>query len=367
MERGTALKVLFLTNVPSPYRVDFFNALGKLCDLTVLFENHNAKSRDTAWVADSMDCFKAVYLKGIRIGEAESFSLDVLQYLSNKRYDVIVVGMYSSPTGMLAIEYMRLKKIPFVLSSDGGMKKEDSGIKHWIKAHFIGAAKGWLSTGETTSEYLKYYGATDDRIFKYPFTSVKSKDILMHPLTQTQKLEYRKKLNMKEKRVILSVGQFIYRKGYDVLLKACNGLDSDIGIYIVGGKATEEYLKMKKNLNLINIHFVDFMPKKDLANYYKAADIFVLPTREDIWGLVVNEAMSYGLPVVTTNKCVAGSEMIVNGENGYIVPVENSDALKAAMISSFDISAENVLRTAKNYSIEEMVQCHITAFEEWIN
>ena len=124
---------------------------------------------------------------------------------------------------------------------------------------------------------------------------------------------------------------------------------------------------MKKNLNLINIHFVDFMPKKDLANYYKAADIFVLPTREDIWGLVVNEAMSYGLPVVTTNKCVAGSEMIVNGENGYIVPVENSDALKAAMISSFDISAENVLRTAKNYSIEEMVQCHITAFEEWIN
>lgn len=361
------MKVLFLTNVPSPYRVDFFNALGKMCDLTVLFETHNAKSRDTAWVADGMDYFKAVYLKGIRIGEAESFSVDVLHYLSNKKYDVIVVGMYSSPTGMLAIEYMRIKNISFILSSDGGIKKEDSGIKHWIKAHFIGAAKGWLSTGETTSEYLRYYGAKNNRIFKYPFTSVKEEDILTSPLTQTEKLLYREKLDMTEKKIILSVGQFIYRKGYDVLLNACNGLDSDIGIYIVGGKATEEYLKMKKDLNLANIHFVDFMAKKDLADYYKAADIFVLPTREDIWGLVINEAMSYGLPVVTTDKCVSGSEMIVNGENGYIVPVENSDALKEAMFHSFDVSSENVLRTAKNYSIEEMARCHVKAFVDWIN
>lgn len=96
------MKVLFLTNVPSPYRVDFFNALGKMCELTVLFETQSAKSRDTAWVADSVDSFQAVYLKGIRIGEAEAFSVDVLRYLSNKKYDIIVVGMYSSPTGMLA-------------------------------------------------------------------------------------------------------------------------------------------------------------------------------------------------------------------------------------------------------------------------
>ena len=46
------LKVLFLTNVPSPYRVDFFNALGELCELTVLFETKTAKSRNEAWIAD---------------------------------------------------------------------------------------------------------------------------------------------------------------------------------------------------------------------------------------------------------------------------------------------------------------------------
>lgn len=55
------LKVLFLTNVPSPYRVDFFNALGELCELTVLFETKTAKSRNEAWIADYIENFKAMY------------------------------------------------------------------------------------------------------------------------------------------------------------------------------------------------------------------------------------------------------------------------------------------------------------------
>lgn len=357
------LKVLFLTNVPSPYRVDFFNALGELCELTVLFETKTAKSRNEAWIADYIENFKAIYLKGIKIGEAEAFSLEVFKYLSKRKYDIIVIGMYSSPTGMLAIEYMKARKIPFILSSDGGIEKEDFGIKHWMKEHFISAASGWLSTGRLTDEYLVSYGAKKENIFKYPFTSVKKDDILKKPLARDKKEVYRKKLDIQEKRIVLSVGQFIYRKGYDILLKVCSDLDDDIGVYIVGGKVTEEYSVMKKKLKLTNVHFIDFMPKKELADYYRAADIFVLPTREDIWGLVINEAMAYGLPVVTTEKCVAGVEMVCEGHNGYIVPVENTDALKKAIVKAFHISGEAVLNTAKKYSIENMAKSYMRMFE----
>ena len=116
-------------------------------------------------------------------------------------------------------------------------------------------------------------------------------------------------------------------------------------------------------LGITNVHFIDFMPKKELADYYRAADIFVLPTREDIWGLVINEAMAYGLPVVTTEKCVAGVEMVCEGHNGYIVPVENTDALKKAIVKAFHISGEAVLNTAKKYSIENMAKSHMRMFE----
>ena len=279
-------------------------------------------------------------------------------------YDVIVIGFFSSPTGMMAIEHMRIRHIPFVLSSDGGMVKNDAGVKHKIKQHFISAASAWLSTGKTTTEYLTYYGADPKRVYIYPFTSVMAEDILKQPLTITEKQEYRKLLGMKEEKVILSVGQFIYRKGYDVLLKACKQLDSSIGVYIVGGKPTEDYLNLKEQLDLEHVHFVNFMTKDKLANYYKAADLFVLPTREDIWGLVVNESMAYGLPVITTTKCVAGIEMVKDDINGQIIPAEDVEALTKSIKDALGKSMSGAIETAKEYSIEKMAFAHMQAFNQ---
>lgn len=358
------MKILFMTNVPSPYRVDFFNELGKHCELTVLFETDTAKSRDASWKTDKFLNFKAVFLKGIKFGEAESFSLNVLQYLSNKKYDVIVVGMYSSPTGMLAIEYMKFRKIPFVISSDGGLIKGDKGMKYKLKARYIGAASAWLSTGNTTTEYLCHYGAHKDQVYVYPFSSIKDDDVLSKPVTRTEKDKLRAELGMIENRIIVSVGQFIRRKGYDILLKACKDIDKNIGVYIIGGEPTEEYIQLQKELHLTNVHFVGFTNKDLLSQYYKAADLFVHPTREDIWGLVVNEAMAYGLPVITTDKCVAGLEMVDNGITGDIIPVENVEILSKKLIQKDDYSRTLVLDTARRYSIEQMAKEHIICFEK---
>ena len=74
----------------------------------------------------------------------------------------------------------------------------------------------------------------------------------------------------------------------------------DVGIYIVGGEPTEDYLQMRASLGLDNVHFVGFQKKEALSRYYRAADLFVLPTREDIWGLVINEAMAYGCLLYTS-------------------------------------------------------------------
>ena len=66
-------------------------------------------------------------------------------------------------------------------------------------------------------------------------------------------------------------------------------------------------------------HFIDFLQTSELKQYYKLSDIFVLPTKYDVWGLVVNEAMSQGLPVISTSACVAAIELVSNGYNGYVI------------------------------------------------
>lgn len=363
------MKVLFMTNMPSPYRVDFFNELGKKCELTVMFERERDRGRDDRYKAGQYKNFKAVFPKGIQAGDAEAFCPGVISLLSRKKFDHIIVGNYYSPTGMLAIEYMLLRKIPYILSTDGGMIKEDSGFRYKLKKHFIGSASGWLSTGKMTTDYLTYYGADPAKTMVYPFTSIWKKDILERPLTKQEKLEIREKLGMSKKKIVISVGQFIYRKGYDVLLKVCQKLDDSIGVYIIGGTPTEEYLQLKDEMSLSNVYFIDFMNKSELAEYYKAADLFVLPTREDIWGLVVNEAMAYGLPVVTTDRCVAGMELVKNKNNGLVVPAENNDQLLYGILETLQHGNEwgrESLKIISQYTIERMAEMHIVFLEDRI-
>lgn len=210
-----------------------------------------------------------------------------------------------------------------------------------------------------------YYitGAKQQRITRYSFSSLHKEDVLSQIVSNENKCAIREKLNIREKRMVLSVGQFIYRKGNDVLIKAASALPRNIGIYIIGGTVTSEYRNLVQFYNATNIHFIPFMSPKELKNYYLAADLFVLPTREDVWGLVINEAMACGLPIVTTNKCVAGCELMDN--NGKIVQTEDVDGLKNAMAimlsdeKSLQEMGKNSLKLISKQTIENMVKEHL--------
>lgn len=102
------------------------------------------------------------------------------------------------------------------------------------------------------------------------------------------------------------------------------------------------------------------MEKHELTQYYKAANLFVLPTREDIWGLVINEAMSFGLPVITTNKCNAGLELL-DEDCGLIIdnvenPVLYSNAINSIINGSLKFSSEHIIKKINDYTIESMAK-----------
>ncbi len=153
------------------------------------------------------------------------------------------------------------------------------------------------------------------------------------------------------------------------MIKAYKNLDKEVGIYIIGGKPSQEYLELKKKYKMDNLHFIDFMSKSEILKWYKAVDLFVLPTREDIWGLVINEALSQGLPVITTDKCIAGLELINSNENGFIVKCENKNELLEATKCFFtkreqeiDLMKMQSLEKIKEYTIENMVKQQINVF-----
>lgn len=362
------MKVLWITNIPSPYRVEFFKELGLKCQLDVVFECMFSKERDKSWRKTNVDGFNAFFLKGVQYKTDMAFCPGIIKFLK-KDYDVIVVTDYASLTGMFAIFYMKHHNISFVLEGDGAYRGSGQGCKEKLKRKLITSAKYWLATSEEHKSFYKFYGAKENKIFKYPFTSIREKEVLKIPPIMEQKMDLRQEKNIVEEYIVLSIGQFIYRKGYDVLLNAANKLDKNIGIYIIGGKPTEEYKEQVKQYNLTNVHFLDFMSPEELRYYYQLADLFVLPTREDIWGLVINEALANALPVITTNACIAGSELITT-ECGKIVEKDNADQLAFSIEESlysteWRRSAELAcLKKIGYYTIENMCTVHMNIFDK---
>lgn len=362
---GKRKKVLFLANIPSPYRVEFFDELGKYCDLTVLYEKNRADDREWKYVKKAN--YTSVFMKGIKTGADHALCFETLTYLK-KDYDVIVVGGYSTPTGMLAIEYLKLKKIPFYLNCDGGFVRHEKKRNYVIKKHFIKSATYWLSSGAETNKYLLHYGAVATRIFHYPFTSVREADVLKESLPQEKKEALKKELGVEEEKMIVSVGQFIHRKGFDILIKTSAALGDNVGVYIIGGTPTDEYLQLLQEYQVRNVHFIKFCDATTLRKYYRAAECMAFPTREDIWGLVINEALANGLPVVSSDKCIAALELVRDA--GYIVPSDEVDALYLAIqkvINNIQLQeemSENARKRAKDYTIENMARVHMEIFEK---
>lgn len=363
------MKVLYLTNIPSPYRVAYFNELGKMCELTVLFEKKGHADRDKSWLDFQVKNFKGIFLNGIKVGTYQTISIDFLKYLKRASYDYIVVTNMSTITGVLAVYWMKMKRIPYCIEGDGGFSGNGEGIKEKIKTSIISTAELCFSTSKIHDEYYRTYGALKDKIYRYPFSSLFEKDIMKKPLTRDEKQKVKKQLGIRERKIILSVGAFIPRKGMDLLIKATSNIEQEWGIYIVGGTPTDEYLQLKDKYHGERLHFVEFLNPEKLKDYFQAADLFVLATREDIWGLVINEAMAYGLPVITTDRCIAGMELIENKKNGFIVKTESVLELKERIeyfVNSTDwiqSYSEESLKIIQNYTIENMVNCHMKIFQ----
>lgn len=364
-------KILYINNFEAPYRVPFYNLLADKFDLTLAVTNYatDDKVRNKNWAYSGKRKYNIKYLRCIKIF-GKKISFNILKMI--KDYDMVFMDMYGNFTNLLVIFMMKyVKRQKFIISVDGMLINEnESKISIWLKTNILKCPYKILSPGDYVDNCLRKYGVDNEKLIRYHFTSVLENDICNE---QVDRVKLRNELNYKEEKIIIAVGSFIPRKGFDVLLRAANRLSKSYGVYIIGDDPTKDALEYCKRHKLDNVHFVGFKAKDELKKYYQAADLFVLPTRTDIWGLVINEAMASGLPIVTTDRCVAGIEMVENGINGYIIPVDDVDSLveKCNRILSDEKLKEqmsiNNLKKSYDYTIEKMAQKHIEVFERFLN
>ena len=355
------MRLAYVTNLPAPYRVSFLNELGRLCELTVFFERRSASDRDKSWRAEQARNYREVYCDDRPIGADKSFGLDLTRRVRAAEYDRLLLSGYSSPAVMALILDCQRRKQAYYMQYDGGFDR-GRGIKTLLKQKLLRPAAGHFTSSDVHTDYLRNLGVSPELIWKYPFTSLSEEDILSKPISEQQREQLRLTLGITERKAVLAVGQFIPRKGFDILLEAARRLrDPELGFYFVGGEATADYTRFCRENNLTQAHFIGFQQKQALRAWYQAADVFCLPTREDIWGLVVNEAMANGLPVVTTTACGAGLELVREDCGAVVVP-EDPEALCRALRYVLDADLEamrlQALNTIRSFTVQNMARLH---------
>lgn len=353
-------KVLVISSYPAPYRVGVFAGLAKEYDLDVFFDTCKNENRNATWFCKSGE-LKFDVLDNDEAKKRFSKALSEI-----KKYDFVIAYDPARKPAIKAIILCRILGVPYYVNNDGAIIRPNF-INDRIKRFLFKGARACFASGDSSVKYFKYYGVKEERIHIHCFSSLYESDILSSLPKDDDKKSLKETLGLDVNLpAVISIGQFIPRKGFDVLLKAWKGIGDKAQLLIIGGGDDRPiYESMIGDLGLKNVKIIDFMPKDQLFKYYLASDLFVLPTREDVWGLVINEAMAMGLPVITTDNCNAGLELVVNGENGYIVPVEDVDALHNSLdglLSDLELCrkmSENNLKKIRAYTIENIARSHI--------
>ncbi len=356
-------KILILAIYPAPYRLSLFEKFEELYQVDVYFEYSSGDQRRQEW-----------FKKGNYSVLEDKESYKQFKQLDLKDYKLILIYDYSTVKSLKLIAKCKAKKVPYVLNCDGVMMTVHGNfIKDMVKKYAIKGATKYFASGLNAKKYFLRYGAREEDVVLHTFSTLEDCDVLNKPLTAEEKVVLRRQLNLPiDKRLAIAVGRFIPLKRYAELIEEWKNMPKDIVLVLIGGGSeVVRYKGIMSNNSLDNVIILDFLAKDQLFEYFKAADIFVHPTSYDVWGLVVNEAMACGLPVVVSDHCVAGLELVKDGENGFLSKMGDEKAFCVKVQEIFENNdlyemGKNSLKTIKSYTITNMANVQLKAIEEVI-
>lgn len=332
------IKVLWLTYVASPYKKCLFEELNKKVDLTVLLCDRKEDNRNNSWNFNNVS-FKVVYID-------KEYKQRVNELVLEN--DILIDSMYYTKYGIYTTKVFRKHKKVILLQADGGIAIDRGFIVNKLISYFMNRHDYFISSGESTDiNYFDFYNIERSKINHYRFTSLTEKDIKRHKEMMNSKAIFRKELGV-EGFTFLSVGRPLYSKGFDILAKVARKTKG-VNYLVIGGKPLKDVNDYITENKVNNIRFLDTIESSELEKYYAACDAFIFPTRSDVWGLVVNEAMSFGLPIITSNKCIAGLHF---KDVCKIVEYEDVDGYIKEVNEVSDDKREKELEIISEYTIE---------------
>ncbi len=345
-------RLVLLTEIIAPYRIPVFNALARHdeIDLHVIFLAENDPSLRQWLVYKDEIKFSYEILPSRRQkfrGHKILLNRGLKSALQKAAPDVIVCGGYNYLASWQAKSWARRHQIPFVLWLESTEKDRRSRSRAigLMKGRFIRGCRAFVVPGKSSFEYVRKFGISEKDIFLAP-NAVDTELFARSAAAFREDAETQRRGLQLPLRFFLFVGRLVPEKGVFDLLEAYGKLNAevraDIGLVFVGeGPAGVELGRRTEQITKGCVRYVGFAQREQLAGYYALADMFVFPSHSDPWGLVVNEAMACGLPVIASDAGGCTADLVEDNWNGRVVRAGDVDQLASAMAN---LATNSVLR-----------------------
>lgn len=265
-------------------------------------------------------------------------SMGIVKSLLQFRPDVIFTSAFSLWTA-IALLLKPILRWRVIIIFDGvspGVDYLNSGSRIYARRAMVPLIDGFITNSQVSKKYLvEDLGTKPERVFVRPYL-VPDVDAL---LKQADSVTLES--DQFQHPIFLYVGQLISRKGVKYLLEACKLLkqtsDRPFTLLLVGdGEQRPELEAFVQKHGLSNqVKFVGQVEYAKLGFYFRSSDVFVFPTLEDIWGMVVLEAMAFGKPILCSNGA-GTAEMLEEGKNGYVFNPYEPGELAKTMLKLID-------------------------------
>ena len=344
------MNILYLTNYPVPYRVEFFNQLAGAVDLTVWYESSSTDLRDEAWQRSNAIRHCCLTREDASLGKL----------LRCRDFDLVVVGCYNERFGLEAITRLKMTGRKYVVNVDGEYF-DGSGVKKRFRDLMVKGADGYLIAGEKTGAALRNL-VGEDKVCPYHFSSLSRQEVKRNASERWQEGES-----------YLCVGQYARYKGLDVLVDAFVQIPNERLTIIGSSSKTDELRAYINSVGARNIEVVPFLQKEELRARYRDCRAFILPSRQECWGLVMNEAASFGTPIIATRGVGAARDFLVGNPSLLVDSESPRDIVRVvSYYGSLDAAtkaalSDDLIARSSDYTIEKTVEEHAAAFDYFLH
>jgi glycosyltransferase involved in cell wall biosynthesis len=335
-------RLVIMTEIISPYRIPLFNALAEHpdVDLHVIFlaETDPNLRQWEVYKQEIRFSFEVLRSWRKRIGKYNALlNFGIQKALDHSRPDVILCGGYSYVASWQALLWARNHKVVFLLWSESNLQdlRRSYAPIEFLKKQFLRRCTGFIVPGSSALKYLEANGVKPEKIFTAP--NAVDNELFARAAEDARRdaAALHSKLSL-PRRYFIFVGRLVREKGIFELLSAYSNLErnlrANIGLVFVGdGECRQELERASLSISPGTIKCTGFAQREELGAYYALSEALILPTYTDTWGMVVNEAMACGLPIIISRAAGCATDLVRENWNGNLIDPRDPSDLEQAM------------------------------------